>query len=92
MAVLDSGGNLILRFGTYGNVDDGKPLMPDGGPARPHPMGGDEVALFYAPHVAVHTDRRLFIADVGNERILSVRLGYHAEARIQLKDVSEERQ
>ncbi len=86
VAVLDSNGNLVLRIGTYGNVDDGRPLLADGGPANPRPLGGDEVALFYAPHLAVHTDRRLFVADVGNERIVSVRLDYHADATVPLAD------
>ena len=89
VAVLDTSGNLILRIGKYGNVDDGKPLQPSGGPANPRPVGGDEVALYHAPYVAAHTDRRLFISDGGNSRILSVKLGYHAEERIQLKAVAE---
>ena len=41
--------------------------------------------LFYAPYAATHTDRRLFIADPGNARIVSVRLGYHAEERVPLR-------
>jgi hypothetical protein len=86
-AVLDSSGNLILRTGTYGNVEDGMPLVKDGGPANPRSIGGDEVALFYAPHLAVHTDRRLFLADLGNERIVSVELGYHSEEKVRLADV-----
>ena len=32
VAVLDSAGNLILRVGRYGNVEDGKPLAARGGP------------------------------------------------------------
>jgi hypothetical protein len=89
VAVLDSNGNLILRVGRYGNVDDGLPLIKEGGPARPRPVGGDEVALFYAPYVATHSDRRLFIADPGNERIVSVKLGYHAEESVALKAVTD---
>jgi len=34
-------------------------------------IGGDEVALCHGAYVAAHTDRRLFIADAGNQRILS---------------------
>jgi hypothetical protein len=90
VAVLDSAGNLILRIGRYGNVEDGVPLVAAGGPEKTNRLGGDEVALFYAPHLAVHTDRRLFIADVGNERIVSVKLGYHASERVSLKDVPDE--
>jgi len=89
VAVLDSSGNLILRVGRYGNVEDGKPLIPAGGPANPRSIGGDEVALFYAPYLGTHTDRRLFIADPGNQRIASVKLGYHAEEKTALKDVPD---
>jgi hypothetical protein len=84
VAVLDSAGNLILRIGDYGNVDDGKPLIPASGPPNTRSIGGDEVALFHAMHLAVHSDRRLFIADLGNERIVSVKLGYHTSERVKL--------
>ena len=84
--VLDSNGNLILRIGQYGNVQDGKPLIAAGGPKATRSVGGDEVALFYANYVATDTDKRVFIADQGNARIVSVKLGYHTEARIALKD------
>ena len=89
VAVLDSNGNLILRVGRYGNVEDGRPLDLAGGPPDPRPLGGDEVGLFYAPYLATQTDRRLFIADPGNGRILSVRLQYHAEETIALRDVPD---
>jgi len=82
--VLDSSGNLILRVGRYGNVDDGKPLIADGGSTSPQPIGGDEVALFHGAFVGTLTDRRLFIADAGNARIVSVKLNYHAEERVAL--------
>lgn len=116
VAVIDSTGNLIVRIGKYGNVDDGIPSAERGGPAElgtrnselgtnaegllssslrdprsvfrvPRSIGGDEVGLFYACYVATHTDRRLFIADAGNSRIVSVKLGYHAEERVPLKGV-----
>ncbi len=91
VAVLDSGGNLITRIGTYGNVDDGKPLIDSQASPHVNAMGGDEVGLFYAPHLATHTDKRLFIADVGNERIVSVKLGYHQESRVNLKDIPNQK-
>lgn len=87
IAVLDTNGNLILRLGRYGNVDDGKPLVAEGGPANARAIGGDEVALFHAPYVAAHSDRRLYISDGGNSRILSVKLDYHREHKIALKDI-----
>ncbi len=95
VAVLDSAGNLILRVGRYGNVDDGVPLVQAGAsrdygqmtPPNPRSIGGDETALKHAPYVSVHTDRRLFAADPGNARIVSVKLGYHAETTVALGDV-----
>jgi hypothetical protein len=120
VAVLDTSGNLILRVGRYGNVDDGRPLVADGGPPSPRSIGGlarpvqsaasstrqvrgrgqssvvrqptapppaDEVALFHAQYLATDTDKRLFIADAGNARIVSVKLDYHATERVALKDV-----
>jgi hypothetical protein len=89
VAILDAAGNLILRVGAYGNVDDGSPLNPAGGPPTHRSIGGDEVALFHACYVATDTDRRLFVADAGNARILSVKLGYHAEEKMALGDVSQ---
>jgi hypothetical protein len=88
VAVLDSAGNLVLRVGRCGNVDDGVPLS-DSEPRQPHrrAIGGDEVALFRPTHLATHSDRRLFIADGGNSRIVSVKLGYHVDHRTALKDV-----
>lgn len=89
VAVLDTNGNLITRIGRYGNVEDGVPLIARGGPEHTRSIGGDEVALFDACYVATFTDRRLFIADAGNARILSVKLDYHATQRVALKDVKE---
>jgi hypothetical protein len=78
VAVLDSAGNLILRIGQYGNLDSA-------GPKSPVPLPGDGVGLFYAPYVATHTDKRVFIADPGNGRIVSVKLGYHASETVSIK-------
>ncbi|MCX7805470.1 MAG: hypothetical protein N3A38_09815, partial [Planctomycetota bacterium] len=89
VAVLDSAGNLITRIGRYGNPDDGRPLVPHLEVKSPNPIGDDEVALFHACYTGTHTDRRIFISDVGNGRILSVKIGYHAEERIALKDIPD---
>jgi NHL repeat-containing protein len=91
VAILDSSGNLITRVGTYGNVDDGVPLIKAGGPKAPRSIGGDEVALFHAGYVGTHTDRRLFIADLGNARIVSVKLDYHVTQKVALKDILNEK-
>ena len=37
-----------------------------------------------------HDVAGLFIADAGNARILSVKLGYHAEEKIALKEVPDQ--
>jgi hypothetical protein len=89
VAIVDKAGNLIVHIGQYGNVDDGRPLILEGGPKDPRRIGGDEVVLFHPCFVGTHTDRRVFISDYGNARIVSVQLGYHREERIALKDVSD---
>jgi hypothetical protein len=86
VAVLDTAGNVILRIGRCGNVDDGKPLIADGGPPSPRPIGGDEVALMHGAYVATQTDRRVFVADIANYRVVSVKLDYHATERVVLKE------
>ncbi|MCK6472272.1 MAG: hypothetical protein L6R28_11045 [Planctomycetes bacterium] len=89
IAVLDAAGNLIPRIGQYGNTDDGVPLDGKLGPPHPRAIGGDEVALFTPRFLATHTDRRLFVSDLGNFRVLSVKLGYHTEERIALGRVPD---
>jgi len=69
ISVLDTSGNLILKIGKYGNEDSK-------GKNSKEPLGGDEVGLFHPCFTAVHTDRRLFISDIGNENIMSVKLKY----------------
>jgi len=90
VAVLDANGNLIVRIGRYGNVDDGVPLAGPTVQREPKSVGGDEVALFHGAYLATHTDRRLFIADPGNARVLSVRLGYHASKAVALEGTRPE--
>ncbi|KKM16945.1 hypothetical protein LCGC14_1680730, partial [marine sediment metagenome] len=77
VAVLDTNGNLILLVGQYGNADSA-------GPNSAVPLGGDEVGLFDAHFVATQTDKRLFIADVGNGRIVSAKLDYHTSETVPL--------
>jgi hypothetical protein len=42
----------------------------------------------HAQMLAVHTDHRLFIGDLGNARIAAVKLDYHVTERIPLGDVA----
>jgi hypothetical protein len=44
----------------------------------------DGPALFYPAYVAADTDRRLFVSDVGNGRIVSIRLDYRTSATLPL--------
>lgn len=101
VAVLDSRGNLILRIGQYGNVDDGLPpeqmqhFVPKPGDPlllvspSSRSIGGDEVALMQPSHVATLSDRYVYIGDVGNGRIVQVKLGYYTEEKLALKDVKK---
>jgi hypothetical protein len=84
ITVLDSRGNTILRIGQYGNADDGLPLAQAGASPAARSIGGDEVALMQPLYLATQTDQRLFVADIGNYRIFSVKLGYRAEAKVVL--------
>ncbi|MCK6470541.1 MAG: hypothetical protein L6R28_02235 [Planctomycetes bacterium] len=83
VAVLDSAGNLVLRIGRYANVDSA-------GATSAVPLGGDEVGLFHPLFTGTHTDRRLFIADYGNGRLISVKLNYYADQTIKLKDIADQ--
>lgn len=78
VSVLDTAGNLILKIGKYGNEDSK-------GKNSKEPLGGDEVGLFHPCFTAVHTDRRLFISDIGNENILSVKLKYVVDEKVSFK-------
>jgi hypothetical protein len=69
IAVLDSNGNLITRIGRYGNRDSM-------GPKSLKPVGGDEVTLVHGAYLATLSDKFLYIADIGNDRIVSVSLNY----------------
>lgn len=91
VAVLDTAGNLILRIGRYGNADDGVPLVKENGAPGARSLGGDETSFFHAGFLATHSDRRLFVADIGNARTVSVKLEYHREHRTALKDVPDQK-
>ena len=65
----NSNGNLITRIGHYGNHDSM-------GPKSLKPVGGDEVAMIHGAYLAIQSDKYLYIADIGNDRIISVKLNY----------------
>jgi hypothetical protein len=84
IVVLDTNGNVITHIGRCGNVDDGMPLVREGGPPDPRSIGGDETAIMNCLQLAVHTDRRLFVSDIGNYCIRSVKLTYRLSERVKL--------
>jgi hypothetical protein len=45
------------------------------------------IALMHGAYVATQTDRRLFVADPGNARIVAATLGYHASETVPLRSV-----
>ncbi len=82
VAVLDRAGNLILRIGQYGNVDSS-------GPKGLIKTAGDGIGFFNACYVATQTDRRIFVADRGNMRIVSAKLHYGASKTVSLRDIKD---
>ncbi len=89
LGVLDAAGNLIMRIGRYGNVDDGAPLVAEPRIPSPRSLGGDEVGLFHPANMAVHTDRRLYVSDPGNDRFLSIVLDYHVAETVGLQAAAD---
>ena len=77
VAVLDSAGNLICHMGQYGNVNSQ-------GAKSAEPLGGDEVGLVHGAYLATLTDKKLYIADQANSRIVSVNLNYHLNKVVSL--------
>ncbi len=68
--VLDTNGNLVAWFGSYGNQDSAGP-----GSKAPQP----EIA-FYWPWLVCVDDGRAYVGDRLNRRVVAVKLDYAAEA------------
>lgn len=79
VAVLDSAGNLICHIGQYGNIDSK-------GPKSLVPVGGDEVTMMHGAYLATDTDKFLYIADPGNDRVVKVKLGYSLNKIVDLPE------
>jgi hypothetical protein len=69
VTVIDSNGNRIARFGRYGNVDDTEADL----------KAGKDGLRFCWPRAVVASDTALYVADVGNRRVLKAVLTYAAE-------------
>jgi SMP-30/gluconolaconase/LRE-like protein len=87
MPLIKTGGRGLRAAKPLQNAGRRSTRSLSGEPPNQRSIGGDEVSLFHATFVGTHTDHRLFIADLGNARILSVKLGYHATRKIKLEDV-----
>jgi hypothetical protein len=69
VTVIDSNGNRIARLGRYGNVDDTEADL----------KAGKDGLRFCWPRAVVASDTALYVADVGNRRVLKAVLTYAAE-------------
>jgi hypothetical protein len=74
IGVVDTAGNLIMHIGRYGNADSGR------GADSPVKIGGDEIALAHVMTLSA-TERHLCLTDFANERIIVLKLDYHAEEK-----------
>lgn len=98
VGVLDTRGNEILTFGSYGNQDNCGPdsyvLDPDGKYLRPRrsddpkslvsPFARPDIAFAWIIGLAV-TDQYAYVGDVINKRILRVRLDYAVMGTCEIK-------
>lgn len=73
--VLDPDGNLLARFGAYGNMDSRGPGSPV--PAPP--------IAFASPLYLAASARACYVSDGANNRIVRVRLDYAATATVPVK-------
>jgi len=75
--ILDTNGNLIMHLGRYGNFDSGN------GPNSKIPIGGDNIAIA-TPRFISGTDNYIVFEDLV-ERLVVLRIEYHAEETVALK-------
>lgn len=76
--VIDTAGNALVRFGSYGNADSCGPESKDKTLAQP------EIAFGWLVGVGV-TDKYVYCGDSMNRRLLRVKLDYAAEVTCELK-------
>ena len=92
---IDSNGNVIARFGGYGNIDcqgEASPVLdPKTGTLRPRrpddpkdlksPLAGKKLT-FYWPHIVTVADGVMFVDDPGNRAKVRAKLFYAAEETV----------
>jgi hypothetical protein len=95
--VLDANSNVILTIGSYGNADcrgkdspvvdpktgELRPRRPDDPPGLKSPLA-DLGITFLMPNFTAVEDEALYVNDLGNERIVRVRLEYGVEKIVSL--------
>jgi hypothetical protein len=95
--VLDANGNVIVTIGSYGNADcrgedspvvdpktgELRPRRPDDPPGLKSPLA-DLGITFLMPNFTTVEDEALYVNDLGNERIVRVRLEYEVEKIVSL--------
>ncbi|MBM4035991.1 MAG: hypothetical protein FJ291_30020 [Planctomycetes bacterium] len=74
VGVLDTNGNPICEIGRFGNPDS--PAM------KP---GDADIGLAHCSFLATDPDRWLYLNDDGNSRVLRIKLAYHAQETVPLK-------
>ena len=74
VGVVDTGGNLIMHIGSYGNADSGR------GPDSPVKVAGG-IAMAHVMYVSA-TDTYLCLSDMAAERVTVLKLGYHVEETV----------
>jgi hypothetical protein len=77
-AVLDGNGNIITHVAAYGNADSGR------GPESPVKVEGG-IAVGFCCAVGVDHDRYLYMCDIGNSRIVRVKLAYEKQEEVSLE-------
>ncbi|MFC1479492.1 hypothetical protein ACFL6F_02745 [Planctomycetota bacterium] len=71
VGILDTNGNLVSWFGTYGNADSS--------------VGKDSSEIGFSwPQAVTVGDQAVYVSDRLNRRIVSVSLRYHAEEKVKL--------
>jgi hypothetical protein len=77
VALMDNAGNEILRFGTYGNIDDWKALEGRWGEAKAIPLSW--------PGAVDATDGWIYVADHANVGVLRLRKTFAATETTMIK-------
>ncbi|MHC4914217.1 MAG: NHL repeat-containing protein [Planctomycetota bacterium] len=76
--IVDNAGNVILRFGRYGNHDDGRSMRNGDAQSSRTPHPASRIHLAY-PCAAKSSFRHIYVADSANRRVVRVDPVYAVE-------------